>query len=356
MSKVLVVDDEQSYREYLGRFLARDGHEVRVAESGHEALEIGVRFRPDVLVVDWMLKNHVHGLHVAQALSAIRPDMASILITGFPSGDLKAAAERARIFRFIEKPFDVEEIREAVAVAAVGRVGAGAAGSSLALVETDADLRIRYANPAARVLLGETQAGPDAERFADAFAEGRLPDPEAAARGWVAVAVASRRRSIWEVRTHPEDGAGTRLWILRRRGERTHVPLVEMILGVEEPLDLRWPCDGRVLVVDDDELFRHVARAILESAGAACYAAEDDVEALRLLEHDEGIRSVVLDFEIPGVEVGSLVERIRGLRPEIAILGNSAFERGEEFAKLGVDRFVRKPWRAADLAKLLQAR
>ena len=77
---------------------------------------------------------------------------------------------------------------------------------------------------------------------------------------------------------------------------------------------------------------------------------------MRLLEHDEGIRSVVLDFEIPGVEIGSLVERIRRLRPEIDILGNSAFECGEEFAKLGVDRFVRKPWRAADLVALLQAR
>lgn len=356
MSTVLVVDDEQSYREYLGRYLARDGHEVRVAESGREALEIGVRWRPDVLVVDWMLKNHVHGLHVAQALSAVRPDMASILITGFPSGDLKSAAERARIACFIEKPFDVDEIREAVAVAAFEGSGSGVSGSPLALVETDADGRIRHANPAARVLLGESQAGPDAERLADALAEGRPPDVAAAVRGWLAVAVASRRRAIWEVRTHAEGSAGTRLWILRRRGERTHLPLVEMILGVEEPLELRWPWDGRVLVVDDDELFRHVARAILESAGAACYAAEDDVEAMRLLEHDEGIRSVVLDFGIPGVDVGSLVARIRQRRPGIAILGNSAFECSEEFAKLGVDRFVRKPWRAADLVALLQGR
>ena len=74
MPKVLIVDDERSYRDYLGRFLAREGHEVQLAATGREAIDGGCRFRPDVLVVDWMLKDHVHGLQVTEAFDQSRVD------------------------------------------------------------------------------------------------------------------------------------------------------------------------------------------------------------------------------------------------------------------------------------------
>jgi len=352
MARVLVVDDEQGFREYLGRYLARAGHEVRAADSGRAAIDVGVRFRPDVLIVDWMLKNHVHGLQVAEVLGAIRPDLATIMITGFPSRDLRAAAERARILHFVEKPFELEEIREAVDEAAL-RGGAPAARPGLAVVEVDPEGRILHASPAARRLLRDALDRDDVQRFADLFRPDALPDVAAAADAWVPTAPAGASSQVWYARTHAPRRGVSQIWLLRRDGERSNVPLTEMILGVQEPLALRWPFEGRILVLDDDELFRHVAVAILESAGAPSYAVESDAEALRLLAHDEGIRVLVVDYEVPGTDVGSLVARVRALRPDLRIVGNSAFDRSEEFAKLGVDRFLRKPWHPRDLLEAL---
>jgi CheY-like chemotaxis protein len=62
MANVLVVDDEEVYRTYLSGWLTRDGHEVQIASNGQEAIEIGKAFPPDVLIVDWMLKNEYYGL------------------------------------------------------------------------------------------------------------------------------------------------------------------------------------------------------------------------------------------------------------------------------------------------------
>ena len=49
-TRILIVDDEPTYREYLQRFLARDGLDVRTAETGAEAIELAREFSPDVLL------------------------------------------------------------------------------------------------------------------------------------------------------------------------------------------------------------------------------------------------------------------------------------------------------------------
>jgi len=38
-TRILIVDDEPTYREYLERFVSRRGHDVRTAEGGSEAIE-----------------------------------------------------------------------------------------------------------------------------------------------------------------------------------------------------------------------------------------------------------------------------------------------------------------------------
>jgi DNA-binding response OmpR family regulator len=81
VSRILVVDDERSYRRYLAQHLAREGHELRSASSSDEAIEIGAEFLPDVLILDWMLDGTCN-LEVAEALRAIDPDLRIILITG----------------------------------------------------------------------------------------------------------------------------------------------------------------------------------------------------------------------------------------------------------------------------------
>jgi DNA-binding NtrC family response regulator len=117
MAKVLVVDDKETYRRYLTLELEVQGHEVVVAASAREAIEVGVELPPDVLVVDWMLNDERNGLEVADAIWAANSDVQTILITGYPSADLRRDTMERGI-RFIKKPFTLKAIAEAVHKAA----------------------------------------------------------------------------------------------------------------------------------------------------------------------------------------------------------------------------------------------
>ena len=89
-TRILIVGDEPTYREYLERFLSRDGLDVRTAETGAEAIELAKSFAPDILLADWMLRCEMHGIEVGEALRAQRPDLRILLMTGFPTADLEA--------------------------------------------------------------------------------------------------------------------------------------------------------------------------------------------------------------------------------------------------------------------------
>ena len=118
-TRVLIVDDEPTYREYLERFLSRGGLEVRTAESGAEAIELARDFAPHILLADWMLRCEMHGIEVGEALRATRPDLRILLMTGFPTADLEAEAERVGIDGLLEKPFGLEDLSSAIEAALV---------------------------------------------------------------------------------------------------------------------------------------------------------------------------------------------------------------------------------------------
>ncbi len=116
--RVLIVDDEPSYRNYLERYLTREGYDVRSASTGQEALLIGKDFVPRVILADWMLKDDMHGLEVAETLREVTPDLQILLMTGFPSSEIRKEADRAQVFQFLQKPFGLEEVAAAIKAAA----------------------------------------------------------------------------------------------------------------------------------------------------------------------------------------------------------------------------------------------
>ncbi len=114
MARVLVVDDEPMYRKNLQEVISDEAHEVETAHDGHSAIEIAERFCPDVLIVDWMLQNDLSGLDVSEALRASNPRLTTIIMTGYPAQELRVQAEESKVFAFLEKPFDLDDIRETV--------------------------------------------------------------------------------------------------------------------------------------------------------------------------------------------------------------------------------------------------
>lgn len=116
-ARILIVDDEPTYREYLERFLSRAGLDVRTAETGTEAIRVALEFNPDILLADWMLRCEMHGIEVGEALRAQHPGLRILLMTGFPTADLEAESARVGIDGFLEKPFALDDLSNAIKAA-----------------------------------------------------------------------------------------------------------------------------------------------------------------------------------------------------------------------------------------------
>jgi two-component system, cell cycle response regulator CpdR len=118
MSRVLIADDEGSMRMLVERAIARDGHDIAVAEDGAEALEILNRDDGafDLLLTDIQMPV-MDG--IALALTAARdfPELTILLMTGFADQRERAHGLDAIVHDVITKPFSVADIRTAVAVA-----------------------------------------------------------------------------------------------------------------------------------------------------------------------------------------------------------------------------------------------
>lgn len=118
MAKILIVDDEPSCRDATRVLLSGEGFEVETAADGREALEAAKRFLPDVLLVDWMLRDKMDGLEVARAVRATIPGMRTIVITGYLSPDLEERIEQVPFTRHLTKPVPSGELIAAVRKAA----------------------------------------------------------------------------------------------------------------------------------------------------------------------------------------------------------------------------------------------
>jgi CheY-like chemotaxis protein len=122
MSRILIVDDEDSMRLLVARAVAMDGHEILTAADGAEALEIlgGGQGVFDLLLTDIQMPV-MDG--IALALTAARdfPDLTILLMTGFADQRERASGLNAIAHDVITKPFSVADIRTAVADALAAR-------------------------------------------------------------------------------------------------------------------------------------------------------------------------------------------------------------------------------------------
>jgi DNA-binding NtrC family response regulator len=106
---LLLVDDEQAFREVMAERLIDEGFRVEQAGTGEEALERLSEFAFDTLITDLRLPG-VDGRQVLDEAFARYPDIIVIVITGF--GTVREAVEVTKLGAegFITKPFQFEEL------------------------------------------------------------------------------------------------------------------------------------------------------------------------------------------------------------------------------------------------------
>jgi two-component system, NtrC family, response regulator PilR len=110
MSSILIVDDEQSYRQLLSLVFQGDGHDIRTATNGREALEMVTAVPADLIISDVRMPD-MNGIELLSAVRQSSPDMGVVLMTAFASVETARDAFKLGADDFIQKPFDVEELR-----------------------------------------------------------------------------------------------------------------------------------------------------------------------------------------------------------------------------------------------------
>jgi len=116
--RVLFVDDEPRVTSSL-KAIFRHEYDVLIANSGAEALTVLSTEKIDVLVSDQRMP-HMLGNELLKQVSKLYPQTMRILLTGFM--DKKAIVDsinQGEVYRFINKPWRNDEIREVVAEAAL---------------------------------------------------------------------------------------------------------------------------------------------------------------------------------------------------------------------------------------------
>ncbi|MEZ5425897.1 MAG: sigma-54 dependent transcriptional regulator [Pyrinomonadaceae bacterium] len=110
MANLLIVDDEQSYRQLLSLLFDGEGHNLRTAMNGREAMEMIQAEPADVIITDVKMPD-MNGIELLRAAREALPDIGVILMTAFATVETAREAFKLGADDFIQKPFDVEELK-----------------------------------------------------------------------------------------------------------------------------------------------------------------------------------------------------------------------------------------------------
>src|SRR5438093_9251546 len=151
------------------------------------------------------------------------------------------------------------------------------------------------------------------------------------------------------------------------RGSRFVIDVPRMVakdapveLSPVEPPTLAVPSGTgqAILVVDDEEILRVVARAALEQAGFAVLEAEDSASALEVFQRErERIAVVLLDVNMPGRTGDEFFQDLRGLDPNVSVIfcsGSISEKKGALLIRAGAKAFLHKPYSARQLTEAVR--
>ncbi|MCP3963908.1 MAG: response regulator [bacterium] len=145
---------------------------------------------------------------------------------------------------------------------------------------------------------------------------------------------------------------------LAPREEPAEAPPVSAPAAEIAPRGPAWRGEGLMLVVDDEQMVRSLAKRILEKFGFQVMTAEDGQQAVEIFRHhaDEFV-AVLLDVTMPNLDGAETFGELRRLRPDIKVILSSGYVEGE--AMKGITRedlagFLHKPYMPMQLIDMLR--
>lgn len=116
MVKILVIEDDNSFRSVLVQMLEKAGYEVRNAEDGNRALSICDSFTPDLVLTDIIMPDK-EGLETIQELIIKLPHIKIIAMSGggrFGPDSYLPLAKKLGAKKTLQKPFMRDELMSAI--------------------------------------------------------------------------------------------------------------------------------------------------------------------------------------------------------------------------------------------------
>ncbi|MFC4321878.1 response regulator [Litchfieldia salsa] len=111
--KILIVDDQYGIRILLNEVFQKEGYKTFQAANGIQAIDIVTKHSPDLVLLDMKISG-MDGIEILKRLKAIDADIRVIIMTAYGELDMIQEAKDLGAITHFAKPFDIDEIRDAV--------------------------------------------------------------------------------------------------------------------------------------------------------------------------------------------------------------------------------------------------
>src|SRR6201987_351025 len=111
--KLLIVDNELSVRDSLGKWFREEGYEIGTAESASDALTRMAENKWDLALLDIKMRG-TDGIELQRRLRELDPDLIVIMMTGYASVETAVEALKNGAYDYVTKPLDPDEIAHLV--------------------------------------------------------------------------------------------------------------------------------------------------------------------------------------------------------------------------------------------------
>lgn len=109
-ARILVIDDEESVRDYVRSVLEKQGHTVYEAPDGKQGLKLLKQFKADAIITDLVMPE-MEGIETIRAIRKDFPDCGIVAMSGSAfSGEYLSMAKLLGAFAVLQKPFSKAEL------------------------------------------------------------------------------------------------------------------------------------------------------------------------------------------------------------------------------------------------------
>ncbi len=153
------------------------------------------------------------------------------------------------------------------------------------------------------------------------------------------------------IKVDSEPGRGTTFKILL---PSSSVP-IEIISRDNHTED--WKGEGKVLLVDDEETIRDVAKEMLREFGFTTITANDGRDAIEIFKENPDIVIVIMDLTMPNMDGEQCFHELKKLNPDVKVVMSSGFselEVTQKFVGKGLAGFIQKPYKLSVLREVIQ--